>query len=253
MFNYQDKVVIVTGSSSGIGLEMAHAYADAGATVVLTARRIEKLQDIAKEMESKGVKVLPVPCDVTKTEEIENLVQEVVSTYGKIDVLVNNAGTTRTSPIDQMSDEDWSLVIDTDLNSVFKMTRAVSRVMKENGGGKIINIASMHGLTGTNQANSAYHAAKAGVINFTRAAAAEFGPYQINVNAICPGFFPTELMKEEVLKDEAFQSYMDFTVPLKRAGKPGELNGAAIFLGSDAANYITGAILPVDGGWSASK
>ena len=150
-----------------------------------------------------------------------------------------------------MQDDEWNFTIDTDLSSVFKMTRAFASIMKENNYGRVINIASMYGLVGNTKIPTiAYHSSKGGVVNFTRAAAAELAPYNITVNAICPGYFYTELTTA-VLDTDDFQKFAEEHVPMKRYGKEGELNGAAIFLASDEASYVTGAILPVDGGYTA--
>lgn len=231
---------------------MAKGFAEQGADLVITARRLDKLEELAEEIRSMGVKCLPVQCDVTKTDDIKEAVKKAVEEYGKIDVLVNNAGSSKAGAVNELSDEDWQFTIDIDLTSVFKVTREVSNVMIDNGYGRIINIASMYGILGTNQQASAYHAAKAAVINFTKAAAAELAPHGINVNAICPGYFTTELTEETLTTDD-FKGYMDITVPLKRPGSQGELNPGAIFLGSEEAAYVTGVALPIDGGWSAIK
>lgn len=252
MFNYEGKVVFITGASSGLGKQMAKGFAEQGADLVITARRLDKLEEFAEEIRSMGVKCLPVQCDVTKTDDIKEAVKKAVEEYGKIDVLVNNAGSSKAGAVNELSDEDWQFTIDIDLTSVFKVTREVSSVMIDNGYGRIINIASMYGILGTNQQASAYHAAKAAVINFTKAAAAELAPHGINVNAICPGYFTTELTEETLTTDD-FKGYMDITVPLKRPGSQGELNPGAIFLGSEEAAYVTGVALPIDGGWSAIK
>ena len=149
-----------------------------------------------------------------------------------------------------MSDEEWQFTIDTDLTSVFKVTRAFANIMKKNNYGRVINISSMYGLVGNTEIPTiAYHSSKGGVVNFTRAAAAELAPFNITVNAICPGYFYTELTTD-VLNTEQFQAFANSHVPMKRYGKEGELNGAAIFLASEEASYITGAILPVDGGYT---
>lgn len=253
MFNYKGKVVFITGGSTGLGKQMAMGFAGQGADLVITARKMERLVAAADELsEEFGVKVLPVQCDVTDTEQINEAVEKAIAEFGKIDVLVNNAGGAKNAPVTEMTDEEWEFTVDTDLNSVFKVTRAVANKMKEKGYGRIINIASMYGILGTNQGASPYHAAKAGVIGFTKAAAAELAPFGINVNAICPGYFATELTIE-TLETEEFKQYMGITVPLGRAGKEGELNAGAIFLGSEEASYVTGIALPIDGGWSNIK
>lgn len=252
MFDYTGRVVMITGASSGLGVQMARGFAKQGADIVITARRMEKLEQVAEELRQLGVKALPIQCDVTSTEQVDAAVEQAIQEFGKIDVLVNNAGSSKANPVTDMTDEEWEFTIDTDLTSVFKVTRAVARKMVEKGYGRIINIASMYGLLGTNQNAGAYHASKAGVVNFSRSTAAELAPHGITVNTICPGYFTTELTVD-TLETEGFKQYMGLTVPMARPGKEGELNAGAIFLGSEEAAYVTGVALPIDGGWSSAK
>lgn len=252
MFEYKGKVVVVSGASSGLGRAMAMAFAKQGADLAITARRIERLEAIAEEIKEMGVDCIPVSCDVTVDDQIEAAAKEVLDHYGKVDVLVNCAGSSKGGPVESMTNEAWDFTIATDLTSVFKVTRSYLPSMIEKGYGRVINIASMYGLLGTNQQEVAYHASKAGVINYTRAAAAELGPKGITVNAICPGYFHTELTAD-TLDSKEFQQYMDLVVPLRRYGKQEELAAAAIFLGSEEASYVTGVPFPVDGGWSNAK
>lgn len=253
MFDYKGQVVMITGASSGLGVQMAEGFANQGADLAILARREERLEEIAKDIKDKyGVKVLPVKCDVTSTENIDKAVEKIVKEYGKIDVLVNCAGSSKGGAINEMTDEAWDFTIDIDLTSVFKVTRKVSNVMIENNYGRIINIASMYGILGTNQEQVAYHSSKAAVLNLTRAVASELAEYNITCNAIAPGFFTTELT-EDTLETDDFKAYMGISVPMKRPGDRGELNAGAIFLGSKEASYVTGVTLPIDGGWSSSK
>ena len=251
MFNLKEKVIVVSGASSGLGKGMAKAFAKNGANLVLLARRIERLEELKLELEKENVKVLPIKCDVTSSSDIENAKDMTLKEFGRVDVLINCAGASRDKGVLDMQDDEWNFTIDTDLSSVFKMTRAFASIMKENNYGRVINIASMYGLVGNTKIPTiAYHSSKGGVVNFTRAAAAELAPYNITVNAICPGYFYTELTTA-VLDTDDFQKFAEEHVPMKRYGKEGELNGAAIFLASDEASYVTGAILPVDGGYTA--
>lgn len=253
MFDYKGQVVMITGASSGLGVQMAHGFAKQGADLAILARREERLLEVKSEIESEySVKVLPVVCDVTDTDNVNSAVDKIVDEYGKIDVLVNCAGSSKGGAINEMTDEAWDFTIDIDLTSVFKVTRKVSNVMIENNYGRIINIASMYGMMGTNQQQVAYHSSKAAVLNFTRAVASELAGYNITCNAIAPGFFTTELT-EDTLKTDDFKAYMNISVPMKRPGEVGELNSGAIFLGSKEASYVTGVTLPIDGGWSSSK
>ena len=252
MFDFKDQVVALTGASSGLGVQMARGFAEQGAKVILMARRVERLESLEKEIKDAGGEALAIGLDVTDDAQIDASIDKILEAYGKVDVLLNVAGGSKGGAITEMTNEAWDFTIELDLTSVFKMTRAYSRVMKEAGYGRIINIASMYGMMGTNQQQTAYHASKAGVINFTRAAAAELAPYGVTVNCICPGFFATELTIE-TLETDAFQQYMNISVPMARYGKEGELNSAAIFLAAKESAYVTGVILPIDGGWSSSK
>jgi NAD(P)-dependent dehydrogenase (short-subunit alcohol dehydrogenase family) len=251
MFNLKGRVCVISGASSGLGAQMAKGYAAQGADVVVMARRMEKLETVAAEVRALGVKCTPVRCDVTDTASINAAAETVIKEFGKVDILVNCAGSAKNAGVVAMTDDEWNFTIDTDLTSVFKVTRAFSKYMIEKKYGRIINIASMYGMVGNTAIDTvAYHSSKGGVINFTRAVAAELAKYNITCNSICPGYFATELTVD-TLKTEAFTNYMKATVPLGRYGNEGELNAAAIFLGSDEASYVTGAILPVDGGYTA--
>lgn len=252
MFDLKGRVAVVSGASSGIGRQMSVALAKQGADVVVMARRIEKLEKLAKELEELGVKSIAVECDVTDVESIKSAKDQVMKEFGKVDILINSAGATKQGAVQDMEDDDWNFTIEVLLTSVFRVTKEFVKPMLDAKYGRIINIASMYGLLGTNQNVSAYHAAKGGVVNFTRAAAAEFAPHGVTCNAICPGFFNTELTKESIETDD-FKQYMSVSVPMGRAGEEGELNAGAIFLASDEASYVTGVNLPIDGGWSSAK
>ena len=250
MFNLKGRVAVITGASSGLGMQMSYAFARSGANLVILARRYERLEKIKEKLEEFGSQVLAIKCDVTKTEDIENAVKLTTEKFGRADILVNCAGSSRDKGVLDMTDEDWDYTIATDLTSVFKMTRAFGKLMVEKKYGRIINIASMYGMVGNMAINTvAYHASKGGVINFTRAVAAELAKYHITCNCLCPGYFETELT-ENVLNTKEFTQYMKGTVPMGRYGLPGELNASAIFLASDEASYVTGVVLPVDGGYT---
>lgn len=251
MFDLKGRVCVISGASSGLGAQMAVGFAAQGADVVVMARRVEKLEEVAEKVKSYGVKALSVRCDVTDTKSIDDAAETVIKEFGKVDILVNCAGSAKNAGVVKMTDEEWDFTIDTDLTSVFKVTRAFSKHMVDRKYGRIINIASMYGLVGNTAMDTvAYHASKGGVVNFTRAVAAELAQYNITCNAICPGYFATELTID-TLKTDSFKDYMKATVPMARYGEEGELNAAAIFLGSDESSYVTGTILPVDGGYTA--
>lgn len=251
MFSLKGRVAVITGASSGLGLQMAHGFAEQGADLALLARRIVRLNEIAEKFRAQGIKCLPIQCDVTNTDDVNKAAEAVIKEYGKVDILVNNAGSSKNAGVLDMSDEEWNFTIETDLSSVFKVTRAFAKYMKEQKYGRIINIASIYGLVGNTALDTvAYHSSKGGVVNFTRAVAAELAKYNITCNAICPGYFETELTAD-TLKTEYFTNFMKATVPLGRYGKAGELNAAAVFLASDEASYVTGQNLCVDGGFTA--
>ena len=250
MFDLTGRVVVVSGASSGLGAQMTKGFAGQGADLVIMARRMEKLEALAEEVRAMGVKCVPIQCDVTKPEMVNGAAAQAEAAFGKVDVLVNCAGSAKNAGVLDMTDEEWDFTIDTDMNSVFYVTRAFGNIMKKHQYGRIINIASMYGLVGNTALDTvAYHTSKGGVVNFTRAVAAELAKYNITCNAICPGYFETELTAD-TLKTDAFTAYMKATIPLGRYGVSGELNAGAIFLASDEAAYVTGVILPIDGGYT---
>ena len=250
MFSLKGRVAVITGASSGLGKQMARAFAGQGASLVLLARRLDRLEELSEELSAHGVGVLPLKCDVTNVEEIKAAAKEAEAFYGKVDILVNCAGSAKNAGVLDMTDEEWDFTISTDMDSVFYVTREFGKIMKKNHYGRIINIASMYGLVGNMAMGTiAYHTSKGGVVNFTRAAASELAKEGITVNAICPGYFDTELTHDTLVTEE-FTAYMKGTVPLGRYGHEGELNAGAIFLASDEASYVTGVILPIDGGYT---
>jgi gluconate 5-dehydrogenase len=251
MFNLNGRVAVVTGASSGLGQQMALAFARQGAKLAILARRVERLEDFKPKLIEAGAEdVLAIKCDVTSTDEINAAAKLVEDTFGRVDILLNCAGSSKDKGVLEMTDEEWDFTIATDETSVFKMTRAFANIMAKNNYGRIINIASMYGLVGNTEIHTvAYHASKGAVVNFTRAVAAELATKGITCNAICPGYFETELTKA-VLDTPQFQEFAATHVPMKRYGKPGELDAAAVFLASEEASYVTGLIMPVDGGYT---
>ena len=251
-FDLKGHVAIVTGCSGGLGVQMAKALANQGCNIVPIARRMEKLEEVAKELrEEYCVEVLPIRCDVTKTEMVDDVVRQTMKRFGRIDILINNAGTGVVAPAEDITDEQFYNEMDIDLFGSFRVARAVAKkAMIPAKYGRVINIASMYGLVGNKIAGSApYHAAKGGVVNMTRALAAEWGKYNITVNAICPGYFYTDLTRD-TLNSDFFQQNAKTMIPEERYGEEGELDTAALFLASPASSYVTGVNLPVDGGYT---
>lgn len=255
MTNYFDltgHVAIVTGCSTGLGVQMAKALANQGAKIVAVARRKELIEQVAKEIaDTYKVETLAIPCDITDTEKVNACVDEVLKKFGRIDILINNAGTGAVAPAEDITDEQFYSEMNVDLAGTFKFARAVAKkAMIPANYGRVINIASMYGLVGNKICGSApYHAAKGGVVNLTRALAAEWGKYKITVNSICPGYFYTPLTKE-TLDSDFFQQNAKTMIPLERYGNEGELDSTAIFLASPASTYVTGVNLAVDGGYT---
>jgi len=252
LFDLTGKIALVTGASSGLGIQHAKALAGQGAKVAIVARRLERLEAVKAEIEAEfGVEVLARTCDVLDVAQIKETVAAVKGRFGRIDILVNNAGTARGVSAEEQADEDWKAVIDTNLNSVYFFAREVGKVMKEQNYGKIINMGSIHSAVAMRGLKiSGYCASKGGVLMLTKDLANEWAPFGITVNAIGPAYFESE-MTEAVFHDAAFQEVVRESCPMGRAGRPGELAGALIYFASDASSYTTGQILWVDGGWTA--
>jgi NAD(P)-dependent dehydrogenase (short-subunit alcohol dehydrogenase family) len=260
LFDLSGRVAIVTGGSIGLGRQMAEGLAEMGAHLVLCARKEERCHQAAEELQQLGVKAIAVGCDVKNPASIQEMVEATLSQFGRIDVLINNAGISWGAPVEEMRLEDWNKVIETNLTGTFLCAQAVGKVMiRQSGGknsagknsaGKIINVASVAGLGGAPAELPAigYHASKGGIISFTKDLACKWASHNIQVNAIAPGWFPTH-MSNRVLEhhEELFLSH----IPLRRFGNEHDLKGAAVFLASDASNYVTGHVLVVDGGQSA--
>lgn len=252
-FDLSGRVAVVTGCSTGLGVQMAKALANQGCSIVAVARRQNLIDEVAAQIkEEYGVETLAVRCDITDTDMVNAMVDTVMEKFGRIDVLINNAGTGAVAPAEDITDDQFANEMNIDLFGSFKVARAVAKkAMIPAKYGRIINIASMYGLVGNKIAGSApYHAAKGGVVNLTRALAAEWGKYGITVNAICPGYFYTPLTKE-TLNSDFFQQNAKTMIPEERYGNEGELDTAAVFLASPSSSYVTGVNLPVDGGYTA--
>jgi len=251
-FDIKSQTAIVTGASSGLGVTFAETLAERGVNLVIGARRYEKLIKVAEEISSKhGVTVVPVQTDVSREEQVINMMKTAIEKFGSIEILVNNAGTASLSPSVDMNLEEWKKVIDVNLTGVFLCARTAAREMIKKKYGKIVNIASIYGAVGDIFPTAPYYASKGAVINLTRALAIEWASYKINVNAIAPGFFPSE-MTETVFRDEKTLKYILSRTPLGRTGEPLDLKAALTYLTSPASNYVTGQTLFVDGGWTAA-
>ena len=254
MKNYFDltgRVAVVTGASAGLGLQMAKAFANQGANLVLLARRLNLLEENAKAIhEEYGVEVLPVACDITDTEKVKAAVAATMEKFGRVDILMNNAGTGAVANAEDITDEQFKKELDIDLFGTFLCSREFGKEMIKAGYGRIINIASMYGLVGNIICGSApYHAAKGGVVNLTRALAAEWGKHGITVNSICPGYFYTDLTTA-TLDSDFFQAIAKQSIPMARYGKSGELDTCALFLASPMSTYVNGQNIAVDGGYT---
>ncbi len=247
-FDFKGEVVLVTGGSRGLGLEIAHAFGQAGARVVITARRAQWLNEAENFLKDQGIAVDAMICDVADAGSVEQLVQQTIEKNGRIDVLVNNAGLTWGAPAENMPFERWQQVIDANITGTFLMSQAVGRSMLERKKGAIVNVASIAGLGGGQLNTVGYNASKAAVINLTRALAIEWSARGIRVNAIAPGMFRTRMTEAIV---ERAEGIYNATTPMGRIGKPGEIAPVVLFLASEGASYITGQIVAIDGGRSA--
>lgn len=252
LYSLQGKTAIVTGGGRGLGEQIAEAYGDAGANVVICSRNLEACQQISEVLTAKGVRSLALKCDVSNPEEIQYVVDETMKEFGRIDILVNNSGVSWGAPALEMPEDKWDKVININLKAVFLFSQAVGKVMKEQRSGKIINIASIAGFGGqdpTVMDAIGYSTSKGAVITFTKDLAVKLAPYNIHVNAIAPGFFPTKMAK--VVIDYSGEKILERT-PAGRFGSDDDMKGPALFLAADASNYVYGHVLVVDGGTSAS-
>jgi len=253
LFDLTGKVAIVTGGGTGLGRQMAEALAEAGADLVLCARKAERCEQAARELAQTGVRALGLRCDIRDSTEIEGIVRRTVDELGRVDILVNNSGTSWGAPPEDVPLAGWQKVIDVNLTGAFLFAQSVGRVLIEQGeGGKIVNVASVAAFRGAPQdaMNSIpYNASKGGVVALTIDLAVKWAPHRINVNAIAPGWFPSDLSASTLA---AAGDRLVGRIPLGRYGSPDDLKGAVVFLASAASDYVTGTTLVVDGGQMAS-
>jgi gluconate 5-dehydrogenase len=248
LFDLEGRVSVVTGGATGLGLQMATALAEEGSNVVVCSRKLDNCEEAAHALEKLGVKALPVACDVTKPDQVRHVKDETLKKFGRVDVLVNNAGRAWVAPPEDMPLERWQQIMDLNVTAAFICSQAFGREMIRARRGKIINIASIAGLIGRNPKayNSiVYSTSKGALVQFTRDLAIKWAQHNINVNCICPGFFVTPI-NDKLFEKNAENILRD--IPMGKTGGPDDLKGVAVLLASDASNFMTGAIIPVDGG-----
>jgi len=242
----KDKTAIITGGGSGIGLSTAHAFCKEGAKVILFGRQKEKLQKAAKEI---GSSVISIQGDMTKSADLDRLINEVLNNFKGIDILVNNAGIFDGGPLHEISDSQWDTMMDINIRSVFQLTKRVLPTMMDQKNGSIIHISSILGLIAVPQV-AAYNVSKGALNQFSRSVAVEYGSYGIRSNAICPGLIETD-MTADLMKDDSLMQEWSKEYPIGRFGKPDDIASACLYLASDESSFVTGTVLPVDGGFTA--
>ena len=253
MFDLTGQVAVVTGASSGLGADAARAYAAQGAQVALLARRKEKLESVVAEIEAAGGTAIAVPCDVSNEENVKNAVKTVLDHFGKIDILLNDAGIAVGGSVEDLPAEQWDRVMSINAKGPYLMSKYVIPGMKERKYGKVVNVASVNAILGDKPAplvRHSYNASKGSVMGLTIGMAASLMQYGITVNAVCPGLFESEMTENTLFKAEDFMKMYNSLCPASRPGRKGELSGTILFLSSEASSYVTGQAIVVDGGFS---
>jgi NAD(P)-dependent dehydrogenase (short-subunit alcohol dehydrogenase family) len=247
------KVALITGGGTGIGRATALAFAREGAKVAIAGRRVEKLQEVASEIKSEGGEVIAVACDVSRAVDAQNAVREVVEKFGKLDLLVNNAGVLSVSTIEEISEDEWDRLMDANLKGPFLMCRAALPEFRKAGGGAVVNVGSVLGLVGMKK-RAAYCASKGGVTLLTKAIAIDHGHENIRANCICPSIVETELVSQLFNTPDGDRVKRErlATIPLGRMGRPADVAELAVYLASDESSWLTGAAIPLDGGLTAA-
>ncbi|WP_174734871.1 SDR family oxidoreductase [Mesobacillus harenae] len=251
LFDLKGKTAIVTGGGRGLGQQIAEGFAEAGANVVVCSRKLEACQEISADLKKLGVESLAIKCDVTNPDDVNNVIEQTVKKFGRIDILVNNSGASWGAPAEEMPLEAWNKVMNVNVTGTFLMSQAAGKVMLKQKSGKIINIASTAGLNGSDPKfmNAiGYNASKGAVITFTKDLAVKWGSSGIYVNAIAPGFFPTKMTKGVL--EQGGGKLLEGT-PLRKYGSETDLKGVALFLAAPASDFVTGEIVVVDGGKNA--
>lgn len=251
MFDLKGKVAVVTGASSGLGADAAIAYAENGADVAVLARRIEKLDSVAAQIRAMGRRALAVQCDVASEESVKAAIEKVINEFGKIDILLNNAGVAVRGGVHTLSEEEWDKSMDTNVKSCYLTSKYVIPHMMEQNYGKIVHVSSVNAKIADKNdmfIRHGYNTSKAAVLGLTLGMACSYGRYNITVNAIGPGLFETEMTENSLFKSEKFLQSYNMQCPMDRPARKGELNGTVLYLSSDASSYVTGQYIVVDGG-----
>jgi NAD(P)-dependent dehydrogenase (short-subunit alcohol dehydrogenase family) len=251
LFNLKNYCSIITGAAQGLGKYMALALASYGSNIVIADTNLGLAKKVVEEFKKKEVDVIAIKMDVRNENQINKMIKSAINTFGKIDVLINNAGIAKHINVEDMSFEDWQEVMDVNLNGVFKVSKAVGREMIKKNQGSIINISSMSGIiVNTPQNQAAYNVSKAGVIMLTKSLAAEWAKYKIRVNTIAPGYMNIGMAEEFFKKKTDTAKRWNSLTPMGRPGEPRELEGIAVYLASEASSYVTGGVFTIDGGYT---